>query len=59
MPIQECAATTDWSVNTSSSVEEVWCIFEGTLGLVTSPVYTILSATQTTLWVSKQVKKFC
>ncbi|VDP76444.1 unnamed protein product [Schistosoma mattheei] len=35
--IQECAAKTDWFVDTSSSVEEAWFVFKGKLSLVTSP----------------------
>ncbi|VDP89487.1 unnamed protein product [Schistosoma mattheei] len=34
--IQECAAKTDWFVDTSSSVEESWSVFKGKFSLVTS-----------------------
>ncbi|VDO83195.1 unnamed protein product [Schistosoma curassoni] len=34
--IQECAAKTDWFVDTNSSVEEAWFVFKGKFSLVTS-----------------------
>ncbi|VDP08510.1 unnamed protein product [Schistosoma curassoni] len=35
--IQECAAKTDWFVDTSLSVEEAWSVFNGKFSLGTSP----------------------
>lgn len=37
LAIQECVASTSWSVNTSLSIEEAWSKHGGTLSLLTSP----------------------
>ncbi|CAH8669480.1 unnamed protein product [Schistosoma bovis] len=58
--IQECAAKTDWLVDTSISVEEAWSVFKGKFRLVTSPFIPYLVPRRpknSPPWITKTVRK--
>ncbi|VDO78229.1 unnamed protein product [Schistosoma margrebowiei] len=55
--IKECAANTNWLVDTSISVEEAWSVFEGKFRLLTSPFIPYLvprRPNNSPLWIIKQ-----
>lgn len=58
--VQECATTTNWSINTSSSIEEAWSLFKGTLSLVPFPFILRLVSRRPynfPSWINKKIKK--
>lgn len=58
--IQDCATKIDWSVDTSSSVDEAWSVFKGKFSAVTSPFIPYLvprRPNNSPPWINKEVKK--
>lgn len=60
MAVQECATTTDWSINTSSSIEEAWSLFKGIISLVPFPFIPCLVSRRPhnfPPWINNAIKK--